>query len=95
MDTSPLITRITRLEDEVEVLRKERDRFRRIASNAEEQTAKRRIEYLTLEGEYEEERRKRLNAVCNESPFFVFFCCFFEGNLFADIYLYRKDFLTL
>ena len=31
MDTSPLITRITQLEDEVEVLRKERDRFRRIA----------------------------------------------------------------
>jgi hypothetical protein len=62
---SALIARITRLEDEVKVLRKERDRFKSIASNAENETARRRVEYLALESEYEDERRKRRNAVCN------------------------------
>lgn len=59
-----LTTRITRLEDEVKVLQKERDRFKCIASNAEKETARRRVEYLALESEYEEEREKRRNAAC-------------------------------
>ncbi|KAF8161642.1 hypothetical protein B0H34DRAFT_796394 [Crassisporium funariophilum] len=54
-----LSARITRLQEEVERIRRERDRYKRIAAHAEDEIAKRRIEYLNLEEEYEEEKRKR------------------------------------
>lgn len=54
---------VARLEEEVNRLRKERDRFKNLANEAHAEIVKRRERFLRLEEEYEKERERRVNLV--------------------------------
>ncbi|PPQ84857.1 hypothetical protein CVT25_004993 [Psilocybe cyanescens] len=54
------VPRNVRLDEEVQILRKERDRVGQKAADAGAETVKWRFSYLELENKYEEERRKHV-----------------------------------
>ncbi|CAA7263060.1 unnamed protein product [Cyclocybe aegerita] len=54
------LAKIIRLEEELELVRKERDRFREALAAAENEVVKRKLDYLDLQNDYERERVKRI-----------------------------------